>query len=259
MHQLQSSELDIDRLATGLRETTAAFADAVTGLDPHAPVPTCPEWRVRDLVGHIGQAHRWAAELVRTRAAAPVPDPRAAEPGDPPDWPRWLHDGTADLVGALLIDTGPDTPVWTFLGELPAAFWLRRMLADTVVHVADAACAAGRPFPIATDLAAETISEGLSLISSAGAAGLKPELGELRGAGQTLQLRPADVEPGWLITREPGGVRWERRTADADVVVAAPVNDLLLVFSRRIAPDDPRLTISGDRALVGHWWAHTAF
>jgi len=84
---LQSYELDVERLASGLREETAAFARAVTGLDPGAKVPSCPEWRVRDLVGHIGQAHRWSAELVRIRAAAPVPDPRNAEPGDPQCWP----------------------------------------------------------------------------------------------------------------------------------------------------------------------------
>jgi uncharacterized protein (TIGR03083 family) len=213
---------------------------------------------VRDLVGHIGQAHRWAAELVRTRAAAPVPDPRDAEPGDPRDWPAWLRDGAAELVAAVT-DTGPGTRVWTFLGDQPTRFWLRRMLADTAVHVADAAIAAGREFTIAPDIAADTISEGLGLISAAEAAGLKPELGELRGDGQTLQLRPTDAEAGWLITRTSGGVTWERRTAGADVVVTAPAHVLLLVFSRRIAPDDPRLAITGDRALVDHWWAHTSF
>jgi uncharacterized protein (TIGR03083 family) len=258
MEQMQSLDADVDRLVTGLREVTSAFTDAVAGLDPQATVPTCPEWRVRDLVGHIGQAYRWTAGLVRSRAAAPPPDPRDAEPGRPQDWAGWLRDSAADLESAIA-ETGPETAVWTFIGDRPARFWLRRMLADTAVHVADAAITAGRPFSIAQDLAAETISEGLWLISAAGAADLKPELGELRGDGQTLQLRPADVEPGWLITRAPGGVTWERRTADADVVVAAPVRDLLLVFSRRITPDDPRLTITGDRALVDHWWAHTAF
>lgn len=255
---MQSTDAGVDRLFTGLREVTAAFADAVAGVDPQATVPTCPAWRVRDLVGHIGQAYRWSAGLVRTRAAAPPPDPRDAEPGRPQDWPAWLHDSAADLTRAIT-DTGPDTDVWTFLGSRPARFWLRRMLADTVVHVADAAIAAERPFTIAPDLAAEAISEGLGLISAAGAAGLKPELGELRGDGQTLLLRPADVEAGWLITRGPGGVTWERDTGDADVVVAAPVTDLLLVFSRRIPPDDARLTITGDRTLLQHWWAHTAF
>jgi uncharacterized protein (TIGR03083 family) len=258
MEQMQSLDADVDRLVTGLRGVTAAFTEAVAGLDPQATVPTCPEWRVRDLVGHIGQAYRWTAGLVRSRAAAPPPDPRDAEPGRPQDWPGWLRDSAADLE-SVIAETGPETAVWTFIGDRPARFWLRRMLADTSVHVADAAIAAGRPFTIAPDLAAETISEGLWLISAAAAADLKPALGELRGDGQTLQLRSADVEPGWLITRVPGGVTWERRTAEADVVVAAPVRDLLLVFSRRITPDDTRLAITGDRALLTHWWAHTAF
>lgn len=255
---MQSLDVDVDRLVTGLQEVTTAFAGTVADLDPQATVPTCPEWRVRDLVGHIGQAYRWSAGLVRSRAAAPPPDPRAAEPGRPQDWAGWLGDGAADLVGAIT-ELGPETTVWTFVGDRPARFWLRRMLADSAVHLADAASAAGRAFPISPDLAAETISEGLGLISVAGMAGLKPELDQLRGDGQTLQLRPSDVETGWLIRREPGGVTWERRTADADVVVAAPVRDLLLVFSRRITPDDARLTITGDRALIEHWWARTSF
>jgi hypothetical protein len=43
------------------------------------------------------------------------------------------------------------------------------------------------------------------------------------------------------------------------VVLAAPVRELLLVFSRRITPDDTLLTITGDRSLLDHWWGHTAF
>ena len=146
-----------------------------------------------------------------------------------------------------------------FLGERPATFWLRRMLADTSVHHADAALTAGTAFEIAPDLAGEAISEGLELLSAPGAASLKPALDELRGDGQTLQLRPAEQSTGWLITRTPGGVRWERRTADGDVVVSGAVRDLLLMCSRRIATDDARITITGDRALLTHWWAHTAF
>ncbi len=254
---MQSDDVDVDRLITGLPEVTAAFADAVAGLDPQATVPTCPEWRVRDLVGHIGQAHRWSAELVRSRTAAAPPDPLDSRPGRPQDWAGWLRAGATELVDAIT-DVGAETPVWTFLGEAPARFWLRRMLADTAVHQADAAIAAGQAFTIAPDLAADTISEGLDLLSSAAVADLKPALAELRGDGQRIQLQPEEGA-GWSITRTPTGVTWERRTADADVVVAAPVRELLLVFSRRIAPDDRRLTITGDRALLDHWWAHTAF
>ncbi|KIF71110.1 hypothetical protein HY68_24945, partial [Streptomyces sp. AcH 505] len=56
---------DVARLAVQLREQTGAFAETIEGADPGARVPTCPEWRVRDLVGHIGQGHRWAAGIVR--------------------------------------------------------------------------------------------------------------------------------------------------------------------------------------------------
>ena len=33
-----------------------------------APVPTCPDWTVRDLVAHQGMVHRWAAALLRGEA-----------------------------------------------------------------------------------------------------------------------------------------------------------------------------------------------
>lgn len=255
---MQSRGTDFDRLVDGLAEVTDAFVGAVSGVDPQATVPTCPEWKVRDLVGHIGQAYLWSAGLVRSRAAAPPPDPRDEEPGDPREWPTWLGDSAAELVAAVA-DTGPETTVWTFLGDRPARFWLRRMICDATVHVADAAAAGNRPFRISTQLATEAIGEGLELISAAGAADLKPDLGELRGDGQTLAFRPTDAGPGWLVTRTPGGVTSERRTAAADVTVTAPAADLLLLFSRRITPDDPRTTITGDRALLEHWWARTAF
>ncbi len=247
------------RLAAGLREETSAVAAAVAGLDPRRQVLTCPEWRVRDLVGHIGQAHRWAAELVRSRAAAPVPDPRDTDPGDPRDWPGWLGAG-ADELAETVARTGPGTVVWTFLGERPAVFWLRRMLADTAVHHADAALTAGFVAATAPDLAADAVSEGLELLSSPNAATLKPDLAALRGDGQRIGLRPAEPDvPGWTITRTPAGVAWERRTPPADVVLTGAVHDLLLVFARRLPPDDARVTVTGDAALLQHWLAHTAF
>ena len=259
MQQVQSYEWDVERLATGLRDETAAFAAAVGGLDAQRQVLTCPEWRVRDLVGHIGQGHRWAAELVRTRAAAPVPDPRDAEPGDPQEWTTWLAAGADELVEAVAA-TGAATPVWTFVGERPAAFWLRRMRADTTVHHADAALTAGRPFTTPPDLAADVVSEGLELISAAGAAMVKPQLAGLRGDGETIGLRPAEPDvAGWTITRTPAGVTWERRTTEADVVLAGPVRDLLLVFARRLAPADASVSVTGDARLLEHWLAHTAF
>jgi uncharacterized protein (TIGR03083 family) len=244
--------MDTTRLAEALHARTAAFAETVTGADPDARIPTCPDWPLRVLVGHIGQAHRWSADVVRS-GPSPVPDPLDADPGAPETWADWLRQGADDLAKTVL-DAG-ETPVWTFFGAQPAKFWLRRMLHDTTIHHADAALATGTAFEVAPDLAADAISEWLEMLSDPVTASLRPDFAELRGTGQTLRLHPEDGE-GWLVTREPGGVRWTRDAGGADVTLAAPVQDLLLVLTRRLPAD--RVTITGDSTLADHWLAHTA-
>lgn len=244
--------MDVARLVDGLHESTAGFARAVAGADPDARVPTCPDWPLRVLVGHIGQAHRWAADIVRS-GPSPVPDPFVAAPGGPTEWAGWLREGAEALAGAVL--AAGERPVWTFLGDGPATFWLRRMLHDTTVHHADAAFATGAEFQVAPDLAADAIGEWLEILSDPVTPTLKPTLAELRGTGQTLQLRP-ETGDGWLITRTPRGVRWARATEAADVTLSGTVADLLLVFTRRWPLE--RVTVVGDRALAEHWLAYTA-
>ena len=42
--------------------------------DLEAPVPTCPEWTLKDLVEHTGQVHRWQTEACRVDAGGfPAP------------------------------------------------------------------------------------------------------------------------------------------------------------------------------------------
>jgi MDMPI C-terminal domain len=128
------------------------------------------------------------------------------------------------------------------------------------VGAPDAALTAGLVAATAPDLAADVVSEGLELLSAPNAATLKPELAALRGDGQRIGLRPAEPDiPGWTITRTPAGFAWERRTRPADVVLTGAVHDLLLVFTRRLPPEDARVTVTGDAALLQHWLAHTAF
>lgn len=244
--------MDVARLAEGLLEHTTRIADAVAGADPDRPVPTCPEWPLRVLVGHVGQEHRWAAGIVGS-GPSPVPDPFDADPGTPAEWSAWLRAGAADLVDA--VSAAGDSPVWTFFGPGPATFWLRRMLHDTTVHHADVALATGTAFEIAPDLAGDAIDEWLEMVAEPVTRTLRPAFAELRGTGQTLRLRP-DTGPGWLITRGRDGVRWTQATDPADATLTGPVEDLLLVLTRRLPPG--RVTVTGDRDLVEHWLAHTA-
>ena len=268
--------LEPDRLVAGLREQTAAFGKAVAGGDPEAKVPACPEWRLRDLTGHMGQATRWAAGLIRaassptrvpdehggapatgrTPAASappPVPDPLDGLPDAPGAWEAWLRDGAEELIAAVR-SAAPDAPVWSFTGSVPPVFWLRRMFCETAVHHHDAAVTTGAGFAIADDLAADVITEGLELVTAPGVEAFKPELAGLRGRGERLAVWP-DGMRGWLITRTPGGPRWERSQADADVVLSGPVAECMLVLARRVPPH----RVYGDRALLRHWLDHTAF
>lgn len=248
--------LDTARLVEGLREQTGGFIRAVAGRAPDTRVPTCPEWPLRTLVGHVGQEHRWAAELVRTGEQLPIPDPRQADPGAPDEWARWLREGAEELIRAIQ-ETGADTEMHTFLGPRPVSVWLRRMLSDTCVHHYDAAFATDSAFEITDDLAAHVISENMDLLSTPAFETVRPAVAELRGRGERIGFRPRSME-GWVITRTPDVLRWKRGPVEADVVVSGAVADLMLVFSHRVPPEDDRVTVRGDRALLDHWLAHTA-
>lgn len=228
-----------------LLDQTTEFASIVTGLAPDAQVPTCPDWRLRDLVGHMGQAPRWMAGVVRSGVAAVPPDPRDAEP--PADWRGWLLAGAGELLAAVR-ETGPDTPVWTLAGTRPARWWVRRALADLVVHTADAALTAGVPFTVPETRAADVVSEGLDLLATPGLATFP---GDREG---TLAVRPP-TGGGWLIDRKAAGLTWRYGEGDADTTLRGPTPDLLLVLMRR-APLG-HVTVTGDRALAEELLAYS--
>ncbi|HEX3591916.1 MAG TPA: hypothetical protein VHV74_20020 [Pseudonocardiaceae bacterium] len=71
----------------------------------------------------------------------------------------------------------------------PAAFWLRRMLHDTIVHHADATGGTGAEFEVAPDLAAYAITEWLELLSDPVIRTIKP------GIRRTPGHRPDPPDP----------------------------------------------------------------
>ncbi|MCK2219081.1 maleylpyruvate isomerase family mycothiol-dependent enzyme [Actinomadura sp. ATCC 31491] len=248
---MTETTLGFASLAAALRERTDALGRAAAGGDPEARVPTCPDWPLRVLVGHMGQSVRWAAELVRKRDVMPPPDPWQAEPGPPRGWAAWLRAGAEELV-AEVAEAGPDTEMRTFFGPRPTVALLRRMLNETCVHHYDAAATTGAAFAIPDDRAADVIDELLEALTDPGMAAFKPDLAELRGRGERIAVRPDGLD-GWLVTRTPDGMRFRRGAGEADAVLAGTAADLMLVCARRLPLDEGRVRVSGDRPLIEHW------
>src|SRR4051794_11831597 len=89
----------------------ALAAAARLGLD--AQVPSCPDWKVADLVEHTGSVHRWVAEMVGTGAMFRVKRSEMAPPPGPDQLVDWFEQGV-DLLVSVLRDAESDRPVWNW-------------------------------------------------------------------------------------------------------------------------------------------------
>jgi len=230
-----------------VRTNSALLARAARTAGPGAPVPTCPDWAVADLLFHISGVHRWVTEIVETKAQERLSRsglPKAGEGDDPVDW---FEAGAAGLAGALeAID--PETPIWTFTSPAPAParFWLRRMAHETAIHRVDAESAAGSPGPVAPGpLAADGIDELLEI--QAVKSGWDESMADLRGS---YHFHTTDV-PGEWVVEFGDGVAVRREHAKADVAVRGAASDLELFLYNRRGADG--LEVFGDATLVATW------
>src|SRR6516162_6200240 len=252
-------QLSADRYVAEIEASTAGLADILAEYDLCLPIPTCPEWTLRQLVTHVGRAHRWAAEITRTRSDAFIPFrevPDGRLPDDRAEQPKWLRAGAAREAG--------DDRVWTFTGQAPAGFWIRRMAHETLVHRADAQLAAGaEPEPvIEAEVAADAIDEWLMLLTG-GNVGNAGERTKALPAGAALHIHATDGGLGgrgeWMIRHDAGGLTVEPGHGKGDAALSGPAASLLLVLMRRRPVSDPAVTVYGDSAVVDGWLASTAF
>jgi uncharacterized protein (TIGR03083 family) len=237
----------------------AALADLVDATRPDLHIPTCPDWTLRQLVTHVGRAHRWAAAIVGARAAVPIPFrevPDGALPAEPSQRGPWLRAGARLLIDSVRSADGE--PVWSFVGTVPAGFWARRMAHETLVHLADAQLAAGRPVAMDPVLAADAIDEWLAI--SGPNPGHPDERARALPAGAVLHLHASDPGNGeWLITNAPAGIVIEPGHGTGDAALTGPAQSLLLVLMRRLPPSDPSVTVYGDEAVLTAWLDSTPF
>jgi uncharacterized protein (TIGR03083 family) len=245
-----------------IRASAARLADIVAAHDPDLPVPTCPDWTLSQLATHVGRVHRWAAEIVTTRATERVPFdsvPDGKYPAAAADRAAWIIAGASRVISAVV--AADDEPVWAFGRQAPASFWARRQAHETAMHRIDAEIAVGRAALLDAHLAADGIDEWLGTVTSPRYRG-REDVIEALPAGATLHLRAEVGEPDdaeWVIRSTGDGLSFQRGPGQGDVSVSGPADRLLLALVRRARADDAALAVTGDATLFSGWLAGTPF
>lgn len=219
------------------------MADLARG-DLDAEVPTCPEWKLVDLVEHTGFVHRWQTNVVGDDPPA-YPD-RAAwrhGPADGQSWADWLQAGVDDAARVMgAVDAS--APRWTwFPPDQTAGWYFRRITQETLVHRVDAELAAtGTATAIDPELAVDGIDEMFDVFL---AASDRPSPG---WSGETLHLHATDIDGEWLLRMQPEAVSVTRGHAKGDVALRGTAGDVLLYLWNRVDPS--ALEVFGDISLA---------
>jgi len=231
-----------------LAQNAERLADAAAAAGTEAPVPSCSEWTVTDLLQHCVRGDAWARTIVEQGKAGST---ERVLPGEIDGSLQGdalvdaFRAGARSLVDALASVT-PETPVWTFSSSnRTASFWQRRRSQETSVHRYDAELAAGTPSPLDAALAVDGIDEFLTVFLPR----LADNFGEVGDA--TVHLHCTDVDGEWLVTNRDGEVTITAEHAKGDVAARGSASDLLLFLWGRVPVD--ALEVFGDADLLARF------
>ncbi|GAA1753428.1 maleylpyruvate isomerase family mycothiol-dependent enzyme [Aeromicrobium alkaliterrae] len=177
------------------------FAELSAAAFGNEPVPSCPGWTIDDLTEHVGTVHRWAAAILLSGQR--LDDPHGVLVTEPrSEWYASTASALLEVVRAVPADE--PTPNFARVQET-AAFWPRRQMHETTIHVVDASLALGLGldgWPIAPELAADGVEEVLSVFfARMTARGQRPHL---RGR---VRFHATDVDQRWVVGEAPDSLR----------------------------------------------------
>lgn len=246
--------MDFGTWMGALRNAGERMAEVASRVSPDAPVPSCPDWLVRDLVRHTGWVHRWAGLMISEGRTDP---PSNRQEIIPRGWPSdpglagWLREGHERLVTTL--ENAPaDLRCWTITNAPgPRDFWARRQAHETAIHRVDAELAAGTVTGFEPMHASDGIDE--LLVWFIGRPGRSPSAPE----EMTLGVFATDVDRGWTAVFGPETARGHRGLADADCTVSGPAADLYPYLWNRTPLGN--LQVEGDPAVLEQWTESSAF
>ena len=224
------------------------LAIAATQTELDTQIPTCPGWRMRDLVRHVGGVHRWATGYVGDQRTevwdVDIDDIVGAWPDDP-DLIDWFREGLTKLVNTLA-SAPPELDCLTFLAApSPLAMWSRRQAHETAIHRVDAESPGNTITEFQPAFAADGIDELLSCFIT------RPGRGPKVSSPCSIHVHAMDTDDDWHLQISPKEVVTSRRSSPADCTIIAAAGDLyLLLWNRR---NDTGISIEGDRDLLALW------
>jgi uncharacterized protein (TIGR03083 family) len=232
-----------------LRTEAPAFRAAAAAVALDAVVPTCPEWTVADLVGHLGGVYAFVTSHV-TRGEVSRPERPPVEPPDGPAVLEWWDERYTELR-RILEAVDPELPAWNWAPQAKkAVFWHRRMAHETAVHRWDAQVAAGLAEPVEAKLASDGITEVLDSWLPAGR-----RKGDTEGVKGIVALHATDVGQVWYVRLRNQGIA----LLDTDTLLdddhpheraqaTGTASDVLLALYGRVPFDV--LEVAGDPRLL---------
>lgn len=240
--------MDVTDYIDAIRQEGELLADSAEAAGPATPVPTCPDWQVRDLLRHIGGVQRWATSHVEFGRTQPYGSEEEARffdaPGDE-ELVGWFRTGCAKLA-ATLAAADPDTACFQFLSApSPLAFWARRQAHELAVHRADADAAAGRTSRYSPAFAADGVAELIDGFHNRRHGRLVAD------PAVSLGVHGTDADCAWTIRIGPDRRVVVNEVKNADCVLAGPANDLYLALWNRRGLDG--LAVHGNSAVLDVW------
>ena len=216
-----------------------------------APVPSCPEWTVEQLVRHVGALYAWVGGHVARGVTTP-PEPRRYGIEDAPAGAAAFDflDEQYAAVLRLLDGLDPELPAWNPMPQAKkAAFWHRRLAMETAVHRWDAQMALGLPDPVEAKLAADGVGEVLDSLLPAGR-----RMGPVDRHG-VAQLVATDAGQEWFVRVRGEGIAlldtgtiFDSDDHHARVAATGTASDLLLSLYGRVQFEV--LDVTGDGTLL---------